>query len=86
MFASVGDYRNVQVVSRATSPTRASKPNKIKLLLMAAVAALGLGLVLPLLYELLMDRRLRCRDDIERAFRIPVLMEFNAIPTTPVTP
>lgn len=83
MFASVGDYRNVQVVSRATPPTLASKPNKIKLLLMAAVAALGLGLVLPLLYELLMDRRLRCRDDIERAFRIPVLMEFTAIPTTP---
>lgn len=79
MFASVGDYSNVQVVSRATPPTRASKPNKIKLLIVAALAGIGLGLVIPLLYELLMDRRLRCRDDIERSFGVPVLMEFNPI-------
>ena len=86
MFASVGDYRNVQIVSRATPPTRASKPNKLKLLLMAAVAGLGLGLLIPLLYELLMNRRLRCRDDIERSFGVPVLMEFNPILATPDSP
>jgi hypothetical protein len=53
---------------------------------MAAAAGMGLGLLIPLLYELLMNRRLRCRDDIERSFGVPVLMEFNPILATPDTP
>jgi uncharacterized protein involved in exopolysaccharide biosynthesis len=83
MFASVGDYRNVQIVSRATPPTKSSKPKKLKLLIVAAIGALGLALLLPLLYELLMNRRLRCRDDMERSFGVPVLMEFNPILGSP---
>jgi uncharacterized protein involved in exopolysaccharide biosynthesis len=79
MFASVGDYKNVTIVSRATPPSRASKPNKLKLLILGCFAGLGLGLAAPFLYELFLDRRLRCRDDLERSFGIPVLMQFEPI-------
>ena len=37
-----------------------------------------LGLGLPLLYELL-NRRVRCRDDVERDHGIPVLIELGPI-------
>jgi succinoglycan biosynthesis transport protein ExoP len=80
MFASVGDYTNVTIVSSATAPVNYSKPNKLKLLLLAVIAGLGIGLGSTVAYELFFDRRLRCRDDIERSFGIPVLMEFAAIP------
>ena len=80
MFASAGDYTNVNVVSRATPPVRASKPNKLKLLLGAIVAALGVGIGLPFLYELLLNRRLRCRDDLEKTLGVPVLMQFSRVP------
>lgn len=82
MFASVGNLTNVSIVSRATPPVRPSKPNKLKLLAMAMFAGLGLGLALPIAYELFLDRRLRCRDDIERDFGIPVLAQFDAIPAS----
>ena len=35
--------------------------------------------MVPLGYELL-NRRIRCRDDVERDLGIPVLVEFAAIP------
>ncbi len=31
-------------------------------------------------YEMLFDRRIRCADDMERSFDIPVLAELDAIP------
>ncbi len=37
------------------------------------------GVLAPLIYELLVNRRIRCRDDFERDFSLPVLMEFDAI-------
>jgi uncharacterized protein involved in exopolysaccharide biosynthesis len=80
MFASVGNYTNVSVISRATPPVKASKPNKIKLLIMGMMAGLFFGLIAPLGYELLLNRRLRCRDDIEREFGIPVLAQFQDAP------
>jgi uncharacterized protein involved in exopolysaccharide biosynthesis len=80
MFASVGNYSNVSFVSRATPPLKPSKPKKPKLLLMGMVFGLGLGLAIPIAHELFMNRRLRCRDDIERDFGVPVLAEFDAIP------
>lgn len=82
MFASVGDYQNVTVVSRATPPIRASKPNKLKLLLLAIVGGIGLAVVLPFSYEMLFNRRVRCREDIERSFGIPVLMQFESLLTS----
>jgi protein tyrosine kinase modulator len=79
MFASVDHSTDVSLVSRAIPPIKSSKPNKLKLLLASAFAALLMSLALPMGYELLLNRRLRCRDDIERAFGIPVLAEFSAI-------
>lgn len=82
MFSSAGDNSNVNLISSATPPTKASKPNKLKLLTMGCVLGLLAGLAAPLLFELLLNRRLRCRDDIERSFSIPVLAEFGRITHT----
>jgi uncharacterized protein involved in exopolysaccharide biosynthesis len=79
IFAAVGNYNNVSVVNPATPPVRASKPNKLKLLLVAMIMGLGLGLAAPFLYELFLNRRLRCRDDWEREFGIQVLAQFDKI-------
>lgn len=80
MFQAVGNHANVSIVSHAVAPLKASKPNKLKLLLMTLVAGFGLGVVVPLAYELFIDRRLRCRDDMEREFGIPVLAQLDAVP------
>lgn len=80
MFQAVATHANVSIVNRAVPPLRASKPNKIKLLLVALVAGLGLGVGIPLGYGLLIDRRLRCRDDVERDFGIAVLAQLEAVP------
>jgi uncharacterized protein involved in exopolysaccharide biosynthesis len=73
-------YTNVHLLTRAQPPAKADKPNKLKLLLMGLVAGVGLGLVIPVCYELLVHRRVRCRDDIERDLGIDVLVELHAIP------
>ena len=80
MFQAVANHTNVSIVSRAVAPLKASKPNKVKLMLMALVAGLGLGVVAPLAYEMFFDRRLRCRDDMEREFGITVLAQLDAVP------
>ncbi len=79
LFASANNNADVSLISRATPPIKASKPNKIKLLLLACFAGAGLGVAGPLGYELILNRRLRCRDDLERGFGIPVLAEFGEI-------
>ena len=78
MFASGGGYTNVDFVSRATPPPKASKPRVMIALLLACVVGGTLGLGLPLLYEL-MNRRVRCRDDLERDHGIPVLAELGPV-------
>jgi polysaccharide biosynthesis transport protein len=80
MFASDGHLANVNMVSRAVPPQKAAKPSKIKLLLAGIFAGIVLGLTLPVAYELLINRRVRCRDDFERDFAVPVLIEFDPIP------
>ena len=79
MFASMGNYTNVSVVSRATPPAKASKPRVAMYLLLAALAGGFLGLAIPLVYELV-NRRVRSRDDFERDNGVPVLAEFGAMP------
>ena len=79
MFASAGKNTNVSFVSRATPPVKSSKPNKMKLLAMGVMAGLFLGVALPAAYEILIMRRIRCRDDFERDLRVPVLAEFDEI-------
>jgi len=78
MFASGGHYTNVSFVSRATPPVRASKPKVLTGLILGCIAAAILGLGIPLGYELF-NRRVRCRDDLERQHGIPVLVEFGAL-------
>lgn len=79
MFASGGHDTNVHLISRAVPAAKAIKPNKIKLVLLGLIAGLLAGLGAPFAYELVFDRRVRCRDDFERGFGIPVLSEFDAI-------
>jgi polysaccharide biosynthesis transport protein len=78
MFSTDRDA-NIRFVSRALLPVKASKPNKLKLLAMGVVAGGFLGLLGPLCFELLVRRRVRCRDDVERDLGIPVLAEFAPI-------
>jgi len=80
MFQAVANHANVSMVSHAVAPLRPTKPNKIKLMLMTLLAGIGLGVCVPLGYELFFDRRLRCRDDMEREFGIPVLAQLEAVP------
>ncbi len=84
MFASAQTNSDLSLVSRATIPVKATSPNTIKLMIIGVVCGLGLGIGLPLLYELLFDRRVRCRDDIERSFGLPVLANFEAIALPPL--
>jgi uncharacterized protein involved in exopolysaccharide biosynthesis len=77
VFASAGNYHDVSLVSRADPPVKSDKPNKVKLFLVALVFSLGFGAGWPFAYELLANRRLRCRDDFERHFGIPVLAQFG---------
>lgn len=79
MAAAGGKYSNVSVVSRAQVPLEPERPKKLKLFLAAALAALLCGLLGPMAYELVLNRRVRCRDDLERDLGIPVLAEFDAV-------
>lgn len=79
LFASTGGYTNVDFVSRATPPPRPSKPKIGLALVLAALLGIGLGLAVPLCYELLLNRRVRCRDDVERDHGVPVLIELGSI-------
>jgi len=79
MFASLGNYTNVDIVSRATPPVRPSKPRIAMFALLGVLLAGGAALFLPVLYELT-HRRVRCRDDFERDSGVPVLAEFYSLP------
>jgi len=81
VFQSVANHTNVSIVSRALPPLRPSRPNRPKLFATVLMAAVGFGIGAPLLYGLFVARRVRCRDDIERSFGIPVLAQFDQIPS-----
>jgi uncharacterized protein involved in exopolysaccharide biosynthesis len=76
-------FASTSLASRATPPVDASKPNKIALALAGAFLAVLFGLAGPLFYELYSNRRLHCRDDIERDLGLPVLAEFGPLPSQP---
>jgi uncharacterized protein involved in exopolysaccharide biosynthesis len=79
MFATAGNYADVSLISRAEPPAKPAKPNKMKFFMMACVFSLGVGVVWPFGYELFVNRRLRCRDDMERGFGIPVLAQLGPV-------
>jgi polysaccharide biosynthesis transport protein len=84
VFASAGNLNNVSLVARADPPVKSNKPNKPKLFLVALLMSLVLGAGWPVAYELLGNRRLRCEDDLERSFGIPVLAQFGPIASSRV--
>jgi len=77
VFNPADKATNVSFVSHATIPVGPSRPNKVKLMMIAALMAVAFGALTPIIYELFFDRRLHCRDDFERSFGIPVLAEFG---------
>jgi protein tyrosine kinase modulator len=80
-FASKDKASDVSMVSSAVPPVKAEKPNKVKYFMIACILSFGLSFGIPFIYELLADRRLRCRDDFERNFGIAVLAQFGSIQT-----
>ena len=77
-FDSRDYYSNISFVSRATPPLKASKPKVLKGLILGFVVAMLFGLGIPLAYELF-NRRVRCRDDLERTLGVSVLAEFGGL-------
>ena len=78
-------FASASIVNRATPPIEADKPSGLLIVIMGALAGAAFGLGGPLIYELLFNRRLRCREDMERDFAIPVLAEFDPIAMLPST-
>jgi uncharacterized protein involved in exopolysaccharide biosynthesis len=79
MFASAGNYSNITFANRATVPVKAARPKRLVYLLLGMMAGGALGLLAPLIYELI-NRRVRCRDDLEHDEGVPVLAEFGPLP------
>ncbi len=79
MFATGHRASNISVVSAATAPVSAAKPKVLSVLLLGGIAAVFFGLGIPLASELF-NRRVRCRDDVERQHGVPVLVEFGRLP------
>jgi uncharacterized protein involved in exopolysaccharide biosynthesis len=73
MFASGGKLTNVSLMSRAVPAVTPSKPKKLKMMVLGSAGALLAGLLAPLAYEIWLNRRVRCRDDLELEFGMPVL-------------
>lgn len=78
-LSSGGGYTNVRFVNRATPPVKADKPKPLVNLALGLMAGGFFGIVGPLVYELF-NRRVRCRDDLDRDFGLPVLVEFDRMP------
>ena len=72
-------FASASVVTRAQAPIESTKPPKLMLLIVGVFVGILLGVLGPLCFELFFNRRLRCRDDVERDFGIPVLAEFDRI-------
>jgi len=75
LFDAGGASGNVTLSSRATPPQKASSPKTRQNVMLGFVFGAGFGTGLALLLGLL-DRRVRCVDDVEREFGIPVLVEL----------
>ncbi|MGH9484995.1 MAG: GumC family protein [Terriglobales bacterium] len=81
--AALQNFANVSLISRATPPVKSAKPNKPRLLVLAALLALAIGIAVPFGFEMLLDRRVRCRDDLERGFGIRLLAQLDCVQLPP---
>lgn len=75
-FAASGQSTQIRVGSRARVPVTATKPKLIKFIALGLFGGLVLALAAPFLLEF-PRRRIRCRDDIERDMKIPILLEMS---------
>ncbi len=80
VFGVASLYSNVSVVSQATPPQKATSPRMLTDIAIGCVLSVLAALAIPFSVELA-HRRVRCRDDLERHHGIPVLMEFDKLPT-----
>jgi protein tyrosine kinase modulator len=80
MFSSVDRFTNLRVITAASPPVYSSKTKKRQWLLKGSLAALLIGFALSFGYELLLNRRLRCVDDLERTLGLRVLGQIDAMP------
>lgn len=71
-------YTNMRVVSEAPVPLRSSKPDTIVNTIVAFIFGGGLAVAGCGAHEFLF-RRVRCRDDLERDFGVPVLIELMPV-------
>lgn len=78
--SSTTSYTNIKVVNRAIAPIKPSSSPLIVTMIIGLLLGAVLGTLLPLILGLL-NRRIRCRDDLERDYGIAVIAEFNTIPT-----
>lgn len=77
-LASDGGYNNVFSVSPASPPLKPSQPKPALNVLIGLFAGTFLGFLAPLGYEFY-NRRVRCRDDLDRDFGLPVLVELDRL-------
>ena len=70
------DQSSANVASRATPPLNPSSPKTVVNLILALILGGGLAVTDCFVIELL-NRRVRCRDDVERDLDLPVLAELN---------
>ena len=82
-FAASGQNSQIRIAQRARVPVKASKPKPLKFLAGGIGAGLLLALLLPFVLEL-PQRRIRCRDDVERDLKIPVLLEISSLSNNPL--
>jgi succinoglycan biosynthesis transport protein ExoP len=78
--AAGGQSSNLRLMDSAEVPVKSTKPNKMKLLIMALAASMFFGLAGPFAYDFLLKRKVRCREDVEHDLGMPVLAEFDTCP------
>lgn len=80
MFSSVDKFTNLRVISPASPPVYSSKTKKREWLVRGSLVALLIGFALSFGYELLLNRRLRCADDLERTLGLRLLGQIDPMP------
>ncbi len=80
MFSSVDKFTNLRVLNPASQPASSSKTGKRQWLAKGSLAAPVIAFGLSFAYELLVGRRLRCTDDLERGLGVRVLAQIRPIP------